>query len=245
MQRLCILLLLAGVISAQDSGCGSPRYMTTETGSFASHATFDGETTYDSFSDCHWNIDIPDTNLVVELQFSHMHTEAGANCPFDGLKVYDGVDDTSPILATLCGINAPYPIAATGPSMYCNFYSDFAVQHTGFLANYISRVEPLTCTEPMFLCGNDYNGYCAIQEERCDGKNQCITDEEGCPGNAVNCGEPAIPPDTTWPVANDDVVTIKIVNGTEAVPHSWPWMFSLDSMGIQSCSITLFTPLFE
>ncbi|XP_077978772.1 trypsin II-P29-like [Glandiceps talaboti] len=211
-----------------DSGCGNERYLGEETGSFTS-MNYDGTTPYDQNAFCHWNIDIPGTDKVIELSFDAFDVEGIFNCAFDAVEVYDGADSASPRLAILCGHNLPNPVFSTGPSMYVTFTTDISVQWTGFSAKYISRDDPITCLAPTYLCGNDVDGYCATQIERCDGTDHCEDrkDELGCPGNRGNCGMPAISPNSK--------VTIDIVNGTESVPHSWPWQISLQSSKSHSC----------
>jgi len=46
---------------------------------------------------------------------------------------------------------------------------------------------------------------------------------------AESCGEPAIPPSTS----------VRVVGGVEAVPHSWPWMVSLQADGRHFCGGSL------
>ncbi|XP_006817825.2 trypsin-5-like [Saccoglossus kowalevskii] len=224
--------MLMIVYAQEDSGCGNERYMTGVTGTFTS-MNFDGETPYDSFADCRWNIDIPNSDKVVELSFSHFDVEGSARCQFDEVAVHDGGGAPSPILERLCGHHIPFPISSTGPSMYVTFISDSVIEWTGFEAHYRSRDEPISCEQPTYLCGNDESGYCAPSEERCDAKLHCIIDELGCPGNRDNCGQPAITPNTGSEVHTD------IVNGETAIPHSWPWQASLHNSKFHACGASI------
>ncbi|XP_006817822.1 plasminogen-like [Saccoglossus kowalevskii] len=229
MYRLCLLTLIVGLTSAQElSGCGGDRYLTGTTGKFWSHEDFDGTTQYPNDASCQWNIDVPDPTQFVELTFNHFDVEGSSLCRYDGLFLYDGTSDAAPIMIRLCGHHIPFPEVTTGPSMYATFTSDFIIRWTGFEAVYNQRAtQPKTCSEDMFLCGRDDTSDCVTFVERCDDKYQCEIDEMGCPGNVVNCGEPAIPPNTE--------VSIQVVNGTEAVPHSWPWQISLHNNKGHSC----------
>lgn len=49
----------------------------------------------------------------------------------------------------------------------------------------------------------------------------------------LTCGRPNVEPAETSP---------KIVGGREAVPHSWPWMVSLQINGTHTCGGALISP---
>ena len=96
-----------------------------------------------------WHID-PGNGMSPALSFSLFETEPGK----DLLHVYDGDDETAPLLATLSGTlaNEDTVIRATGTSMFVSFSSDAQNQFKGLRANYCT-VAP----EGNFLIqGKDY-----------------------------------------------------------------------------------------
>ena len=57
------------------------------------------------------------------------------DCHCDALDIYDGGDDTAPILETLCGGGEiPDVITASGSEMFIRFRSDDSVEFAGFQA---------------------------------------------------------------------------------------------------------------
>ncbi len=82
----------------------------------------------------------PDCAQDISLDFTELALE-----PFyDYMYVYDGVDDTAPLLATLNGFTVPPTITATSGTMYIVFDSDFSVTDPGWAASWSST----TPTEP-------------------------------------------------------------------------------------------------
>ena len=66
------------------------------------------------------------------------------------------------------------------------------------------------------------SGMCISSENVCDNVFDCDdgSDEENCNTEPPkSCGKPAITPDVPE--------MIRVINGEEAVPHSWPWQISI------------------
>ena len=74
--------------------------MTGRKGSFASPKFLPGH--YPSFQYCSWLVTVSES-LVVSLDFTHLSVP---DCEENFVKIYDGVNDAAPILATYCGLNA-------------------------------------------------------------------------------------------------------------------------------------------
>ena len=54
------------------------------------------------------------------------------------LKVYDGANDSAPLLVRGCGQNKNLTLLSTGNEMFVRFESDNNDERSGFLANYIT-----------------------------------------------------------------------------------------------------------
>jgi hypothetical protein len=89
----------------------------------------DGVGRYESDMRCEWQLSGSGT---MELVVSFMALEAGG----DELRVYDGPGSSSPLIATLDGVDGdlPSPIRSSGGAMTIVFTSDGAFQHEGFVA---------------------------------------------------------------------------------------------------------------
>ena len=89
----------------------------------------DGFVTYPSDLECKWLIAPPgDDRITFTLEY--LNTEES----YDYVRIYDGVDDTAPLLAEVSGWLLPSPSTYTssGGAMYITFTTDAAVQDYGF-----------------------------------------------------------------------------------------------------------------
>lgn len=69
-----------------------------------SHPQFDGRTShYNRNEDCEWLIEANNLEQKVRIEFEVFALEADANCNYDQVIVYDGIYDSSPQIARLCG----------------------------------------------------------------------------------------------------------------------------------------------
>ena len=55
---------------------------------------------------------------------------------FDGVLVYDGDDEWSPMLGYFCGQCLPVDIMSSGSRMLVQFSTDYSITYTGFVAQY-------------------------------------------------------------------------------------------------------------
>ena len=93
----------------------------------------DGSATddYGNGSECTWTLQAtPPENVM--LTFNEFDTEAN----FDFVIVYDGIDDTAPVLGSYSGTNLPPQVVSSGTDMFVVFVSDESVVAGGFEANY-------------------------------------------------------------------------------------------------------------
>lgn len=60
------------------------------------------------------------------------------HCPYDYIRIYDGINELSPVIGTFCGMGKfPYSIIGTGRDLYVEFVSSPAgpLLNTGFHFN--------------------------------------------------------------------------------------------------------------
>ncbi len=94
-----------------------------------------GTNQYANNSYCSWLIQ-PSTASTITLSFSEFNTELN----YDGVIVYDGANNASPILGEFTGTTLPSSVTSTGGSMYVEFLSDPALRGNGWIANYTSTI---------------------------------------------------------------------------------------------------------
>ncbi|MBL4708895.1 MAG: hypothetical protein JKY48_10705, partial [Flavobacteriales bacterium] len=103
----------------------------------AATATFDdGSAVLDPYvqnSNCSWLIQ-PTGALNIDLTFSRFNTQA----TFDIVTVYDGPDNTAPVLGTFSGTTIPLVINGTTSEMFVEFTSNGFLNLTGWEASYVS-----------------------------------------------------------------------------------------------------------
>jgi len=99
---------------------------------------------------CGWLIAPQDSIRDLQLTFHRFNLEEN----HDFLTIYDGSDDTAPVLATLTGQSLPPVITATDNKMFVSFTSDNGGTDNGWFASYSAQTVSFcpgvtTLTEPM------------------------------------------------------------------------------------------------
>lgn len=92
---------------------------------------------YDN-SNCTWLIQ-PTTATNITLIFTEFALEVASpdgQTIYDAVEVYDGSDDSAPLLGTFYGTALPPAVSSTGGTMFVKFYSDGGVTAEGFSAYY-------------------------------------------------------------------------------------------------------------
>ena len=155
----------------------------------------------------------------------------------------------------LCGDKVPADILLQAERITVTLFTDSYNNYEGFRMFYqttgdvtyppstVSSSPPTTswdqCGAGQWQC---QAGDCIAQSEVCDGDINCGdgSDEADCsPNTSVlpprSCGQPAISPD--WPLLG------RVINGEEAVAHSWPWQVSIQGQdNSHYCGASLLSP---
>ncbi|KAK9889124.1 hypothetical protein WA026_004393 [Henosepilachna vigintioctopunctata] len=86
---------------------------------------------------CKWELEADFGNLI-EITFQDVDIEKVAKCEYDSIKVFNGPDDTFPLLGHFCHQEAPTRLTSIGNKMSVYFNSDISYVGKGFYANFTS-----------------------------------------------------------------------------------------------------------
>ena len=90
---------------------------------------------YPHSTSCKYTIVIA-SGLQIALVFQNFALERHGLCRYDSLTIYDGANNTSPLIGKFCGTASPGRIVSTGNMLHLQFTSDFSGSAKGFFANY-------------------------------------------------------------------------------------------------------------
>ena len=123
----------ANYTSTQNPYCsGTTTNLTEQSGSFADGSASNN---YANNTSCSWIIQ-PTNASAITLSFSAFNTELNN----DGVIVYDGANNTAPVLGQFSGTSIPSSVTSTGGSMFVEFLSNPSVRGQGWTANYTSTI---------------------------------------------------------------------------------------------------------
>lgn len=111
-------------------GCDS-HTITDANGSFEDGSSL--RLDYDPNSNCTWLIDPADSVNAITLTFIRFEVDAS-----DALYVYDGENDSAPLLGTFTGSSLPPNVSSTTGKIFLKFVTDAAVESKGWLIEYHS-----------------------------------------------------------------------------------------------------------
>ena len=76
---------------------------------------------------------------MVNIVFETFALERSVGCRYDAVKVYDGPDETHPLIASLCGTQLPRPIESSRNEVFVKFESDTSDTAAGFVARFSAK----------------------------------------------------------------------------------------------------------
>ena len=168
--------------STQNIYCQQGNVLTDPSGYFLDGS---GILNYANNSNCNWLIQPPNAETIV-LNFTDFNTEEN----YDGVIVYDGVNNLAPILGQFTGISIPEQVTALSGSMFIEFLSDIAVSGEGFVASYYSTTNVIygctdinACNYNNLATAND--GSCEYPQQYYDCNGDCLLDSD----NDNDCNE--------------------------------------------------------
>lgn len=128
-----------GIGNDPNSFCSGTTSLTASIGTITDGS---GSANYGNNSTCKWVI-APAGATQISLNFTTFNTEAS----YDFVRVYNGPDDTFPLLGTYSGSTLPSSISTTAGvgAMCIKFTSDTSNTFSGWSANYTSVVTTPTC----------------------------------------------------------------------------------------------------
>lgn len=142
----------ADYTSTSSPYCNGQLTLTAPSGNFSDGS---GVNLYSNNSNCSWLIQ-PTNASSITLSFISFNTEQSN----DGVIVYDGANNTAPILGQFSGASIPSSVTSSGGSMYVEFLSGTSVRGDGWVANYTSTINPTTplasfSTNKTTICAGD------------------------------------------------------------------------------------------
>lgn len=147
--------------STQNPYCsGTTTTLTTPSGTFNDGS---GANNYANNTNCSWLIQ-PANASSISLSFSAFNTEQN----YDGVIVYDGTNNSAPILGQFSGTSIPNSVTSNGGSMYVEFVSDVAIRGQGWTANYTSQtlgIEETVINDKLKLYPNPTDGIFMVSSE--------------------------------------------------------------------------------
>ncbi|CAL1537017.1 unnamed protein product [Lymnaea stagnalis] len=124
-----------GFEARHDTVCGSFLEATYTPQTIVSHVNY-GILNYDTWEYCDWVINAS-LGFKVELNFQTFYLEYQKDCEYDYVIVYDGVNDSGPVLGTFCGNKLPGRIISESPSLLVRFTTDNTINKKGFTLQFI------------------------------------------------------------------------------------------------------------
>uniref|UniRef100_A0AAQ5Y9P9 Neuropilin n=1 Tax=Amphiprion ocellaris TaxID=80972 RepID=A0AAQ5Y9P9_AMPOC len=91
---------------------------------------------YPPSQQCVWVITAPEPGQKILINFNPHFDLEDRDCKYDYVEVYNGGDESSPMLGKFCGKIAPSPIISSGSQLLIKFVSDYETHGAGFSVRY-------------------------------------------------------------------------------------------------------------
>ncbi|CAH2276338.1 ovochymase-1 [Pelobates cultripes] len=190
---------------------------------------------YPNGVDCQWLI-YSTSGLRLRLLINDLYLEESANCTWDYLKVFDGSNNVSKLIVSLCGLKTDLNVESTGSYLLLHFYTDKSLGYRGFRINYWEISEPSILTSRILenTCNNGNP-----TEDECKVIGRASVFGEDCQGTGAEptvlyLTEPAsLFRRWTKKEARGRGRISTVVGGQTAPSKSWPWIASLQTRSRQ------------
>lgn len=141
-----------GQVITFDFGECKPDTLTADSGLFSDYS---GIGKYQNNQSCSWLIQPTKEAKSITLSFLAFKTESNN----DVVTIYDGKDDTAPILARYSGQNIPANVTSTTGEMYIEFKTNGSVIDSGWTAKYVTNqlVDSLTISQDTIYLTDSVN----------------------------------------------------------------------------------------
>ncbi|XP_044235177.1 tolloid-like protein 1 isoform X4 [Ursus arctos] len=131
-----------GFQATHSTECGGRLKADPKPRDLYSHAQF-GDNNYPGQVDCEWLL-VSERGFRLELSFQIFEVEEEADCGYDYVELFDGLDSTAVGLGRFCGSGPPEEIYSIGDAVLIHFHTDDTINKKGFHIRYKSIRYPDT-----------------------------------------------------------------------------------------------------
>lgn len=128
----------ANYTSGGSSYCSGVTVLnTSDTGSISANK-------YCNFMNCSWLIQPPQAKTVTFnfTAFNLQNASADGKTIYDAVEIYDGTNESAPLLGRFTGSTIPNAVTSTGGSLFIKFYTDYELTFQGWNGYYTSTQTP-------------------------------------------------------------------------------------------------------
>ncbi|KAE8613612.1 hypothetical protein XENTR_v10007785 [Xenopus tropicalis] len=169
---------------------------------------------YPNGMDCQW-IMYSKYGKKLQVQILYLNLEDSLHCAWDYLNIYDGPNNGSHLLASLCGHKKNLIFQSSGTFVTLHFHSDKSVVDWGFKIKYGSMPEPSVDTL----------------------RSLDVPDDSESGQQKAQCGNTTVDPMMLYMERSVRIRNLnqggkeigRVVGGQQAAPRSWPWLVSIQN----------------
>nr|XP_021507855.1 tolloid-like protein 1 [Meriones unguiculatus] len=131
-----------GFQATHSTECGGRLKAEPKPRDLYSHAQF-GDNNYPGQVDCEWLL-VSERGSRLELSFQTFEVEEEADCGYDYVEIFDGLNSKAMGLGRFCGSGPPEEIYSIGDAVLVHFHTDDTINKKGFYIRYKSIRYPET-----------------------------------------------------------------------------------------------------